>query len=94
MGQKKDENFDVAVGSFHGAESCELVGLMILNELNSLGLNLGIYRDDGLGIMSNAPRECEKIKQKITKIFNENNLKITIEANQSEVNFLDVTFNI
>ena len=43
-----DCNFDVAVGSYHGAETCEFCGLMILFFLQKIGVNLGIYRDDGL----------------------------------------------
>ena len=61
--KNKNENFDVAVGSFHGGEACELVGLMLLNELSELGLNLGIYRDDRLGILEITPRECDKKKK-------------------------------
>ena len=34
------------------------------------------------------------IKKEICKIFKENNLKITIEANHKTVNFLDVTMNL
>ena len=48
---KKDyPNFDVTMGSFDGAEVCELVGLYLLNILKSEfgGKNIGLYRDDGL----------------------------------------------
>ena len=34
------------------------------------------------------------IKREMCKIFKENNLKITIEANHKTVNFLDVTMNL
>ena len=42
--------FDVTMGSFDGAEVCELVGLFILNELSiTFGKDrVGLYRDDGL----------------------------------------------
>ena len=41
--------FDVTMGSYDGAEICELVGLFILNHLGkSFGKeNIGLYRDDG-----------------------------------------------
>ena len=45
--------FDVTMGSFDGAEICELVGLFILNHLGKrFGKeNIGLYRDDGLAIV-------------------------------------------
>ena len=38
LGLKKDANplFDVTMGSFDGAEVCKLVGLYLLNNMNSL----------------------------------------------------------
>jgi hypothetical protein len=53
---KKDGSnslFDVTMGSFDGAEICELVGLFILNHLGKrFGKeNIGLYRDDGLAII-------------------------------------------
>ena len=54
---KKEGNkdFDVTMGSFDGAEVCELVGLYILHILSTkYGKNLnGIYRDDGLACFEN-----------------------------------------
>ena len=46
-----DPSFDVTMGSFDGAEVCELVGLYILNILSQKfgSGNIGLYRDDGLG---------------------------------------------
>ena len=47
--------FDVTIGSFEGAEACELVGLFILNDLaNKYGTNnIGLYREVGLTIFRN-----------------------------------------
>ena len=41
--------FDVTMGSYDGAEICELVGLFILNHLGKKfgKKNIGLYRDDG-----------------------------------------------
>ena len=36
----------------------------------------------------------EQTKQTIRRVFDQYNLKITIEANKKTVNFLDVTFNL
>ena len=44
--------FDVTMGSFDGAEICELVGLFILSKLkDKFGNDLGLYRDDGLAVL-------------------------------------------
>ena len=71
-----------------------MVGLFLLNQLKDLGINIGLYRDDGLAICNKKPREIELIKKKICQIFKNNGLKITIEANKKVVNFLDVTLNL
>ena len=92
--KKGDSNCDVGMGSFDGAETCELVGLYMLNQLKGLNLDQGIYRDDALIACSLRPRQTELKKKEICRIFRENNLKITIEANLKTVNFLDVTLDL
>ena len=83
------------MGSFDGAETCELVGLYLLSKLTPVvGNNIGLYRDDGLAALNRTPREIENIKKHICKTFNEHNLKSTIEANMKAVNFLDVTLDL
>ena len=43
--------FDVTMGGFDGAESCELVGSYLLHLITTKhGNNFGLYRDDGLGL--------------------------------------------
>ena len=95
--EKKSANnqFDVTMGSFDGAETCELVGCYLLSLLtNKYGQNIGLYRDDGIAAFKAKPREMEKIKKGICKVFRDNNLKITVEANTTKVNFLDVTLDL
>ena len=43
--------FDVSMGSFDGAEVCELVGLFILHQMKDAfpSIDFGLYREDGLG---------------------------------------------
>lgn len=92
-----DDMFDVTMGSFDGAEICELVGLLILDELRSEFRNdcIGLYRDDGLAAFRNmGPRSADKLKSRFIKCFDNLGLKITIETNQTIVNYLDVTFNL
>ena len=87
--------FDVTMGSFDGAEMCELVGCYLLSLLTErYEQNIGLYRDNGLAVFNKMPQEIEKIKKELCKIFRENDLKITIEANKTIVNFLDVTLDL
>ena len=58
--KKGESNFNVAMGSLDGAECCELVGLLLLSKLQKLKINLGIYRDDGLGVCALTSRQIEK----------------------------------
>ena len=93
--QKKGvTTFDVTMGSYDGAETCELVGSFLLSQLQDLDINIGLYRDDGLAISNATPRVTENIKKQICRVFNQNGLRITIEANKQIINFLDVTFNL
>ncbi|KAK3745372.1 hypothetical protein QZH41_001400 [Actinostola sp. cb2023] len=94
--EKKESStgFDVTMGSYDGAESCELVVCYMLSLLQTKhGAAIGLYRDDGLGFFKEPPREMEKIKKYICKIFKENELSITIEANKKVINHLDVTLD-
>ena len=51
-------------------------------------------RSIGLYAFNETPQEIEKIKKGICKIFCDNDLKITINANLTVVNFLDVTLDL
>jgi len=85
------------MGSYDGAEVCELVGLFLLNKVKSecKEVELGLYRDDGLGITRGlSGPQTERIRKKLISIFKSNGLKITIDCNLHQVNFLDVTINL
>ena len=95
--QKRNSNtlFDVTMGSYDGAETCELVGCYLLSQLTQIPeISIGLYRDDGLAAINQTPQRIEKIKKDICQIFAQNNLRITIEANKKIVNFLDVTLDL
>ena len=85
------------MGSYDGAEVCELVGLFILHQLPQLvGVkNIGHYRNDGLAMLKNiSGPTSERIKKKIIKLLHQYSLNITTETNLVQTNFLDVTFNL
>jgi hypothetical protein len=82
------------MGSYDGAETCELVGLYILSQMQHININVGLYRDDGLAVCNKTAREIEQIKKEICRIFANNKLKITIEANKKVIEFLDITMDL
>ena len=93
--RKIRSDIDVTMGSFDGAETCELVGLFLLSQLTHLDVNVGLYRDDGLATCTKTPKQVEAIKKKeMCKIFKRNILQITIEANKKVVDFLDITLDL
>ena len=92
-----DTLFDVTMGSFDGAEICELVGLYLLDKLSSLigRKNVGLYRDDGLAaINSSSGPVLDKMRKNIIALFKNEGLSITIETNLFQTDFLDVTFKL
>ena len=94
---RKDSNnmFDVTMGNYDGAETCELVGTYLLSLLpNKLKLTTGLYRDDGLAYCNDTPQNIERLKKTICATFKRHNLKLTIDANRKVVDFLDVTLNM
>ncbi|PFX25800.1 hypothetical protein AWC38_SpisGene9547 [Stylophora pistillata] len=95
--QKKNSNglFDVTMGSYDGAETCQLVGCYLLSQLATIPeINIGLYRDDGLAVINQTPQKVARIKKQICMIFAQNNLRTTIEANKKIINFPDVTVDL
>ena len=96
--KKGSDLFDVSMGSYDGAEVCELIGIFILNLLGrqyDTKNNNGLYRDDGLSIFKNCSGlQMEKIKKHLQKVFKNNGLDVIIEWNMKVVNYFDVTFNL
>lgn len=94
---KKNTNdmFNVMMGSYDGAETCELVGVYTLSLIVAkLKDRVGLYHDDGLAVCRATPKELEETKQEVSEIFKSNGLNITIEADKTIINFLDVIFDL
>ena len=95
-----DSSFDVTMGSFDGAELCELIGIYIQSLLtDSIELitkeNIGLYQDDGLVLLHNVnSQQTDRLRKRIIKKFQSIGFKIEIVTNLQEVDFLDVTFNL
>ena len=95
--KESKDMFDVTMGSYDGAEVCELVGLYILSILaQEHGKEtIGLYRDDGLAAFRNINgNRADRIRKNMTKTFKDLGLKITIDCNIKVVNFLDITLNL
>ena len=89
--------FDVTMGSHDGAKVCELVGLLILDKLQTVfkNDNIGLYRDDGLAVFRNmGPRTADKVRKRFADCFARFGLKITIQTNLKIVNYLDISLNL
>ena len=85
--KKGNKLFDVSMGSWDGAEVADLVGLYLLSQLSDLSLEIGLYRDDGLAVCNQSPRQAELTKKKLRQIFKYNGLNITADSNLKSVDF-------
>ena len=95
--KSRNEEFDLSMGCFDGAEVCGLVGVYILHLLRTIMRkeNVGLYRDDGLGILRNSSGPENECKRKqIIQIFKSCGLNITVKTNLKKVDFLDVFLDL
>ena len=94
--KKNGENFDVPMGGYDSAEVSDLVGLYLLNKLETIipQNHVGLYRDDGLAVLSASGPQMDRIRKEVIKIFSNENLKITVNMNIKTTNFLDVNLNL
>ena len=85
------------MGSYDGAETCELVGTHILSLLVKVinHNHSGLYRDDGLILLRNTTGpKMDRIRKDVIKTFKDVGFKIDIKTNLKVVDFLDATFNL
>ena len=90
-------NFDIPMGSFDGAEICELVGLYLLHKMTSgkdpifTLAQVGLYRDDCLAVISGSARVIE---DRVRKMFRKESLEIVAAPSAQITDFLDVELNL
>ena len=85
------------MGSFDGAEICELVALYIQSKLGKIlpKSNFGLYRDDGLALLRNFNgQETVKVRKNIIGVFKDIGFSLDIETNLKQVDFLDVSLHL
>ena len=94
--RNSDSTFDVTMGSYDGAEVCELIGLFVLDKLKDrFGYDIGLHRDDGLATLNTrSGRLNDKARKDLEHIFNDFGLNITVLTNQLQTNFLDLTLDL
>ena len=85
------------MGSFDGAEVCELVGVYIQSKLEKIlpKSNFGLYRDDEIALLKNLNgQQTDNFRKNITGVFRDIGLSLEIETDLKEVDFLDVSLNL
>ena len=94
--KKTTDNFDIAMGSYDGAECAELVGLFILNKIRDIipHKHVGLYRDDGLAVLPGTQSEIERIKKRLHNLFKSFGLKIEVTAGMKVTDFLDIKLDL
>ena len=85
-----NEDFDIPMGCYDGAEICKLVSIYIQSKLCKLMTkkDFRLYRDDRLGILRNTSGpEADCTWKSITNVFKECGLSITCGVNKKIVDF-------
>ena len=91
------QHFDVTGGSLDGAEVCELVGLILLNQLEDIFTNGsgGVYRDDGLAVVHKySGPQMDRLRKNIIDFFKQHGFQIIIEINLKITDFLDIYLDL
>ena len=95
--KKENKDFDVSMGANDSAEICELVGIYMIFQMSKIfpQINLGLYRDDGLGTTEKmSGPEKTKLEKQLRETFKKWGFKITLSIGIKEVDFLDVNLNL
>ena len=77
--KKQSNSFEVTIGSYDGAEVCELIGIFMLSLIGKKynPNNIGLYRDDGLAVFKNTSGlQSENIKKTFQRMFKNKGLDI------------------
>ena len=72
----------------------ELVELYLLIKVSKIidNAHLGLYRDNGLALITNCnDQKLDRIRKKLNKNFKDEGLKTTVELCDENVDFLDIS---
>ena len=85
------------MGSYNGAEICELAAIYILSRLLTIinKNDCGLYRDDGLLVLHDVNgQQIDRVRKTVVQLFKDIGVFIRIETNLNITNFLDITFSL
>ena len=88
MKKKNGGRFDVPMGSYDGAEVCEIVGLFLLDILSHRydKEEMRLYRDDGLAVFKNhSGHQNDKVRKDLISFFKHHGLGLVINTNLKRV---------
>ena len=93
-----DEDFDVPMECYDGTEICKLIGTYLLYQINNIiwKENIGLHRDNGLGIFKNitCPEIERGTKKDLIRIFESNGLSIKFNTSPKVAILVDVDLNL
>ena len=94
--KKDNKEHDVTMGSNDGAEIAELVGLFLLNGLKRFikKEHQVLYRDDFISVVNISGPQVERLRKNLFNFFHQYKLKVTIEANVKQADFLDISMDL
>ena len=84
------------MGSYMGAEVCDLINhdfLFYLNSVNSLS-SFGLYCDDELAALNRSRCKNEKAMKQIRILFTSHGFKTSVECNLIQRDFFDINMNL
>ena len=96
--KRNNPHFDVGMGSYDGAEACEIVGLFLLEKVFSAKIGIrrectGLYRDDGICVVRDQVK-IDTLVKKLRNIFKRYNLELDIKHSLVSADYLDITMNL
>ena len=94
--KKQGGDFDVTMGSFDGAEVCELVGLHLLSLLcdHFNKDQIDSCRDDDLATLQLSRPQADRARKDLCEIFRSCGLRVTADILMTQTDFPDVTFDL
>ena len=86
----------MAIGSYMGAEICNLIGLYILFDLSAVSnlLSFGFYRDDCQAVLNRSKCKSERATKVYRNIFKSHGFSISVKCNLIQTDFLDINMNL
>ena len=90
--ERVSRNFNITMGAYDGAKICELVGGLLLHNLNNI---IDPFQDDELIIVDTwTSRKDNVIRKELDWLFEKLSFKVDIQINLQITDYLDITVNL